>query len=454
MAANAESGGQAPVSGQTPTTGQAPASRRPSSSGHEPAESHQPTSELIQEMGSRFERDIIELRRHFHRHPELSAHEVNTSARLRAELDDMGVSYRIVEGPRPAGFTDERKDFIGTGIIATIRGEAPGAYDESGTPAKRIALRTDIDALPITERTEVPFASENQGVMHACGHDCHMAMMLGTVRMLQELRPLLRGEVRIIFQPAEEISIGARDMIAAGALDGVDALYGAHIWSEVKAGTVSCEAGPRMANTDWFRIDIEGVSAHGSMPHKGVDAIVVAAEIIDSLQVLVSRRTSPFEPVVITVGEIHGGTARNIMAGSAYLTGTIRTWHRSVRERMLDRMERIAGKTAHAFGANLEFSFEEGNPGVVNDAACAAAAREAVVKVLGEDALAEYEGTLAGEDFAEYQAYVPSVFAFIGTNNPDVGADYPQHSCYYTIDESVLAKGSMVAAQWACDMLE
>ena len=332
----------------------------------------------------------------------------------------------------------------------TIRGEAPGAYDAQGNPVRRIALRTDIDALPIRERTEAEFASVNEGVMHACGHDCHMAMMLGAVRMLNDMRDRLRGEVRIIFQPAEEISIGARDMIAAGALEGVDALYGAHIWSEVPAGTISCEPGPRMAYTDWFRIDIEGASAHGSMPHKGVDAIVIACEIVDALQVIVSRRISPFEPVVITVGEIHGGTARNIMAGSAYLTGTVRTWHKSVRDQIADRMERAAGKTAHAFGAHLDFSFEAGNPGVVNDVECAEIARQAVVDTLGEEAVGTYEGTLAGEDFAEYQRHVPSVFVFVGTNNPEIGAEHPQHSCYYTVDESVLIRGSMVAAQWAC----
>ena len=411
-------------------------------------------AELIREMGARYEDEIIALRRHFHQHPEVGAHEVETSKYVRGQLDALGVPYRLVEGHRPYPEQDGRDTFIGTGIIATIRGEALGAYDADGKPAKRIALRTDMDALHVTERTELEFASQNEGVMHACGHDCHMAMMLGAVRMLMELRNRLKGEVRVIFQPAEEISIGARDMIAAGALEGVDAIYGAHIWSEVDAGVVSCEAGPRMAFTDWFRIDIEGVSAHGSMPHKGVDAIVIAAEIVDALQVIVSRRTSPFEPVVITVGEIHGGTARNVMAGSAYLTGTLRTWHSSVRDRLIDRIERVAGKTSHAFGAEVRFSFEEGNPSVVNDPACSEAARKAVEEVLGEGAIGLYEGTLAGEDYAEYLQHVPGVFVFVGTNNPDIGAVHPQHSCYYTVDESVLVKGSMVAAQWACDMLE
>ena len=410
-------------------------------------------AEAIRQLGTEYEQQIIAWRRHFHQHPEVSAHEVETSRFIRKELDKLGVPYRVVEGPRPLEYADERREFIGTGIIATIKGTAPDAYQPDGTPTRRIALRTDMDALPIQEETDFPFKSENLGVMHACGHDCHMAMMLGAVNMLWQLRRHLHGEVRVIFQPAEEISIGARDMIAAGALDGVEAIYGAHIWSEVDAGTISCEPGPRMANTDWFRIDIKGVSAHGSMPHKGVDAIVVACEIVDSLQVLVSRRTSPFEPVVVTVGEIHGGTARNIMAGNAYLTGTLRTWHRHVRDRIVDQMERIAGKTSHAFGADISFSLEEGNHSVVNDPIYSAVARDAVTQVLDEDAVGEYEGTLAGEDFAEYLQIVPGEFVFVGTRNPEVGAVYPQHSCYYTIDESMLVKGAMVTTQWACNML-
>ncbi|MGI6590249.1 MAG: amidohydrolase [Eggerthellaceae bacterium] len=410
-------------------------------------------TEKIRTLAAQYGDQIIAWRRYFHQHPELSAHEIETSQFICNELDRLHLPYRRVQGKRPAAYSEEREDFIGTGIIATIEGEADGAYDKDGKPTRRIALRCDMDALPINERTGVPYASQNHGVMHACGHDCHMAMMLGAVNILWQLRPYLRGEVRVLFQPAEEISIGARDMIAAGALDGVEAIYGAHIWSEVDSGTISCEPGLRMANTDWFRIDIEGVSAHGSMPHKGVDAIVVAAEIIDSLQVLVSRRTSPFEPVVITVGEIHGGTARNIMAGSAYLTGTLRTWHSDIRKEIIDRMERIAGKTSHAFGADIKFSMEKGNSCVVNDPRYAAVAHDAVARVLGTDAVGSYEGTLAGEDFAEYLQKVPGVFVFVGTRNQEAGAVHPQHSCFYTVDENMLAKGSMVTAQWACDML-
>ncbi len=411
------------------------------------------TAERIIKFGAELEPEIIELRRHFHRYPELSAHEIETSKFICEKLDELGVPYERIRGAHPEGTCQERSEFIGTGIVATIRGAAPGAYNADGTPAKRVALRTDMDALPVTEKTEVEYISQNPGVMHACGHDCHMAIMLGAVKMLNELRDSLKGEVRVIFQPAEEISIGARDMIAAGVLDGVDAVYGQHIWSEFADGMISCEPGRRMANTDWFRIDIEGVSAHGSMPHKGVDAIVVACEIVEALQVLVSRRISPFEPTVLTVGEIHGGTARNIMAGKAYITGTVRTWNSKTRAMVQDKLERISGKTAHAFGAHLNFSYEAGNPAVINDEECAEQARLATEAVLGSDAIGTYEGTLAGEDFAEYMQHVPGVFVFLGTNNPDIGAVHPQHSCYYTIDENMLVKGSMVAAQWACQML-
>ncbi len=412
------------------------------------------TAQVIRELGQEFEPDIIAMRRHFHRHPELSAQETETSNYICEQLERMGVEYERVQGPRNVVAADGRREHIGTGIIATIRGQAPGAYDAKGHPAMRVALRTDIDALPITELTEAEYASENEGIMHACGHDCHIAMMIGAIRMLMEVRDRLCGEVRVLFQPAEEISIGAKDMIDAGALEGVSAIYGAHIWSEVDAGLFSCEAGPRMANTDWFRIDIDGASAHGSMPHKGVDAVVIAAEIIDAIQVLVSRRVSPFEPVAVTIGEVHGGTARNIMAGSAWLAGTMRTWHQDVRERMRVLLEAMAQRTAEVFGAEITFDFTEGNPGVVNDAVLASAAKQAIHDVLGEGATCDYEGTLAGEDFAEYQQAIPGVFVFVGTRNPELGAVYPQHSCYFTIDESVLVRGSMVAAQWACVMLE
>lgn len=456
-------------------------------------------TQRVQEMASQIEPYLVEKRRFFHAHPELSGEEVNTTAAIAAQLDAIGVEYfypnSFEPGLAPAGFVENehlaamkqagrafvRSDSTKTqtadadlsgaqqqestesqetttinpksGLIVTIKGEAPDAYDAQGRPRHRIALRSDIDALPIVEKTNAPYASQNEGAMHACGHDCHIAMMLGAIRILHELRAYLRGEVRIIFQPAEEISIGSRRMIAAGALDGVESIYGAHIWSEVDAGTVSIESGPRMANTDWFRVDVSGSSAHGAMPHKGVDAIVVGAAIIEALQVVVSRDVSPFDPVVLTIGEFHGGVARNVMAGTSYLTGTVRSFDPKVREFLRERMEFMVHHVARSYSAKAEFEWQPGNSALINDKKCAKRAIKSAVKVLGEDALAKYEGTLSGEDFSEYLRVVSGVFVFVGGRNPEKGADHPQHSCFYEVDESVLVKGSKLAAQYAFDFL-
>ena len=399
---------------------------------------NQDVTQQIREYGSEFEPYVIEKRRYFHAHPELSMKEFKTSDAIAAELDKMGVSYM-----RP----------YETGLIVTIKGQTPDAFDENGKPHHCLVLRSDIDALPVQERTGAPYASQNEGVMHACGHDCHIAMMLGAIKILESIKDKLRGEVRVIFQPAEEISIGSKKMIAAGALEGAESIYGAHIWSEVKAGTISAEAGPRMANTDWFRIDITGSSAHGAMPHKGVDAVVVGSALVEALQVVVSRDVSPFEPVVLTIGEFHAGVARNVMAGSAYLTGTVRSFNPNLRVDLKGRLDRIVQLVANSFGAEATFDWTPGNAALINDEACAQRAQRAISKVLDPEALASYEGTLSGEDFSEYLRLVPGVFVFIGARNPDVGAEYPQHSCFYDVDESVLIKGSMVAAQYAFDFL-
>ncbi len=397
------------------------------------------TTATIQQLAAAYEPYIIERRRHFHKHPELSLQEFQTTEDIARELDAMGIPYE-----RP----------LETGLIATLRGTAPDAYDANGTPRRRILLRADIDALPVTERTDEEFASVNEGVMHACGHDCHIAMMLGTLRILHDLTDALHGEVRIVFQPSEENGSGAKMMVAAGACEGVDGAFAMHIWSEVDAGTVSCEPGPRMANTDWFRIDIEGTSCHGAMPQRGADAIIAAAEIVNNLQTIVSRDLSPYEPAVVTVGELHGGTARNVIAGSAYLTGTVRTYSDSVHDIMPTLIERICTHTAMALGAEAKLTdYTIANYKVENDAAASARCRRAVEEVLGTEGIGSYRGTLSGEDFSEYLHEVPGVLAFVGCRNPAIGATWAQHSCYYKVDESVLARGSMVAAQYTIDFL-
>lgn len=393
----------------------------------------------IQRIAAEFEPYIIKQRRHFHRHPEPSLEEVRTTQDIANQLDAMNIPY---EQP------------LKTGLVATLRGTAADAYGPDGQPRRRILLRADIDALPVTERTGEEFASENEGLMHACGHDCHIAMMLGCLQVLRHMTDDLHGEVRIVFQPSEENGKGAKMMVAAGVCEGVDGAFAMHIWSEVDAGLVSCEAGPRMANTDWFKVDITGTSCHGAMPQRGADAIMAATAIVNSLQTIVSRDLSPYEPAVVTVGEIHGGTARNVIAGSAYLAGTVRTYSDTAHHLMPGLIERIATHTAAALGAEAVLTdYTIANYKVENDPASSERCTTAVSRVLGDDAIGRYQGTLSGEDFSEYLSQVPGVLAFVGTRNAAIGATFAQHSCYYKVDESVLAKGSMLAAQYAVDFL-
>ena len=393
----------------------------------------------IQDIAAEFEPYIIKQRRHFHKHPELSLAEERTTSDIANQLDAMNIPYE-----RP----------LKTGLVATLRGTAPDAYREDGTPRRRILLRADIDALPVTEQTGEEFASVNEGCMHACGHDCHIAMMLGTLQILRHMTDDIHGEIRIVFQPSEENGQGAKLMIGTGVLDGVDGAYAAHIWSEVDAGTVSCEPGPRMANTDWFRIDVRGTSCHGAMPQRGADAVMAAAEIVNALQTIVSREISPYEPAVVTVGEIHGGTARNVIAGSAYLTGTVRTYSDTAHQMMPELIKRIVTHTAMALGAEAELTdYTVANLKVENEPASAQRGRDALVKVLGEQAVGAYRGTLSGEDFSAYLQELPGALAFVGCRNPQIGATFAQHSCFYKVDETVLARGSMFAAQYAIDFL-
>ncbi len=382
---------------------------------------------------------VIDRRRWYHAHPEIAYEERATTEQICADLDALSIPYA-----RPTA----------TGVVATLRGEAPDAYDENGQPRRRLMLRADIDALPVTEETGEPFCSVNEGRMHACGHDCHVAMLLGAARLLRGLTDELRGEVRLVFQPAEEGGNGSKTMIEAGVLDGVDGVYGTHIWSDVAAGKVSVEAGPRMAATDWWRIDVTGRSAHGAMPNQGADAVLAGAAIVESLQAIVSRNMSPFEPAVVTVGQFHGGTARNVMAGRAWMEGTVRTFHEDAHERIPKLMERMAGEVAAAFGCTARLSYEVAHSTVVNTPEASERAARAACEVLGADALTRYQGSMPGEDFSEYLRRRPGVFVFLGSGTADPsGRVWPQHSSHYDPDESVLVRGSMLAAQYAVDFL-
>ena len=396
-------------------------------------------TELIQKLAEQAEPYIVKQRRHFHKHPEPSLAEFETTETIARELDAMGIPYE-----RP----------LETGLVATLRGTAADAYGANGEPRRRLLLRADIDALHVTEQTGLDFASVNEGYMHACGHDCHIAMLLGALKVLSQMTDELHGEVRAVFQPSEENGSGAKMMIAADVCDGVDGAFAQHIWSEVDAGTVSCEPGDRMANTDWFRIDVRGASCHGAMPQRGHDAVVAGAQIVSALQTLVAREMSPYDPAVVTVGEFHGGTAKNVIAGTAYLTGTVRTYSSEAHDAMPGLIERVAQNTAQAVGCTAKLTdYTIANYKVENEPVAAERCRRAVVECLDEAAVGSYRGTLSGEDFSEYLHQVPGMLAFLGCRNEALGATHPQHSCFYTVDESVLVKGAMLSAQYAVDFL-
>lgn len=372
----------------------------------------------------------VEMRRWFHQHPEKSEHEVETAKKIREELDRMGVKWR------QCGHE--------TGTLAVIEGKAP---------SKCILLRGDIDGLSVTEATGLPFASKNPGYMHACGHDNHISMMLTATAMLNEIKDQLQGRVVLVFQPAEEVGTGAKAMIEDGALEGVDACFSQHVWWNLPAGYLGLCRGASFAAGDRFEINITGKSGHGAEPESTHDASIMAAAIVQNLQTIVSRETSPVDTCVVTVGTIESGSRWNVISGKARLTGTVRTYSPDVQKQVPERMRRIAGCTAEALGGKAEVIYEELVPATINDEGMLEVVKGAGEKLLGAERVAFVKPTMGGEDFAYFMQKVPGVMAFYGINNPECGACYPQHHEKYTVDESVLVKGAALYVQVALSYL-
>ncbi len=383
-------------------------------------------TELMQKYGD-FQ---VTMRRHFHQHPEVSGKEYETSRRVQEELARAGIPFVQVG--------------LETGIVATIKGAHPG---------KTFMLRGDMDALEVLELTDCPFASENKGVMHACGHDCHTSMLLTAALMLNDIKDELHGTVKLFFQPAEETARGAKAMIEGGALDGVDACFGMHVWSDIPAGKVSLEPGPRMASGDLFKIHVKGKGGHGAQPHLCVDAVVVGAAIVQNLQSIVSRETPPTETAVVSTGIFQSGTRFNVIAETAYLEGTTRCFNPEIRAKFPEQITRIAGETARAFGATAEVEYIPHVPPTVNDAHINALALSAAESIFGEGCEAQYGRTMGGEDFAYFTEKVPGAMCFLGVRNAELDAVYPQHSGKYKVDESVLVKGAALYVQTALNFL-
>lgn len=363
-------------------------------------------------------------------YPELSFQEFETIKTIKQELDAMGVAYEQVHP---------------TGVVARIDGKGPG---------KTVALRSDIDALSVTEKNACEYKSKVDGVMHACGHDAHTAINLGAVKIVNELKGDFNGCVLFIFQPAEELADGAKAILESGNwFDEVDNVFGLHVWNSLDAGKVSLEEGPRMSSADMFEIKVHGKSSHGSQPQAGVDASVVAASILMNLQSLVSREYSPLEPVVITIGTINSGTRFNIVSGYAEMTGTSRYFSLEIEGNIVEKMRRVIEEIAQSFGATAELDYHFKTPPLINDKESSARAIAAAKKAIGEDAIERYPMSTGGEDFGYYLKKAPGCFGFLGTRNMEKGYGESHHNDRFDIDDSVLWMGSALYAQYAIDFL-
>jgi len=378
---------------------------------------------------------MIRVRRHLHRYPELSFKERETGRFIAKELRDMGLKVR--------------HPFSGTGVLATLEsGKLGGA---GGV----VALRADMDALPVQEETGLPFASRNPGAMHACGHDAHMAALLGAAQILYERRRELRGGVRFLFQPAEEtIPGGAKGMIACGALKGVSVIFGLHVDPVLPTGTIGTKSGVLLAQADDFDLTIIGKGGHAARPHTSVDAIVVSSLVIQALQTIVSRRINPVTPAVVTVGRISGGTKHNIIADRVLMQGTCRSLDAGTAKKLKGSVGQIARDIARASGATSLFKYTTGYPPLINPERETRFAREALGNLLGKkNVLSLPEPLMGGEDFTYYLKRVRGTFLRLGIRNAKLGSTFPWHHSKFMVDEEAIPIGAAALAHLALEYL-
>lgn len=396
-----------------------------------------PTARLIDEAIGRHEPEIIKLRRFLHMNPELGNREFETARTIAGKLISLGL--------------ETRTGVAKTGVVGLLRGEQPGPT---------VALRADMDALPIQEMTDVPFRSLNPGVMHACGHDIHMAVALGTAMVLNEMKDRIRGNIKFIFQPAEEgpppgEEGGASLMIREGVLvdPRVSAIFGLHVWNE-NVGRILFSPGNIMAASDGFQIVVKGKSAHGARPQDGVDAVLVASHIVTALQSVVARSLDPTHPAVLTVGRIEGGTRANIIADKVTLEGTVRTLSDAGRKKIPALMENIAKGIAGSFGASAVLDYRFNTPAVYNHPELARTMLPSLVRALGKDRVLDLEPQMVAEDFAFYAQKIPGLFFFLGVKNPAQTKAAALHTPLFNPDERSIAVGIRVMCHLLLDALE
>jgi amidohydrolase len=370
---------------------------------------------------------LVEWRRDFHRHPELAFEERRTSDVIRAFLESLGIEVRACGR---------------TGLRGVLEGRKRG---------RTVALRADMDALPVAEIAEHDYASENPGVMHACGHDGHMAILMGAAKLLAARRDALAGNVVFLFQPSEESPPGgARLMIGEGALDGVDRVFGLHLWQPLPTGVVGLRAGPSMAQADDFKVVIQGRGGHASQPNRTVDPVVVAAHLVVAAQTIASRFANPLDPVVVSFTTIHGGLIHNVIPDSVTMTGTVRTLDLETQRAVKQRLGEVCESTCALFGASAAFTYNEGYAPVVNDPAMVDLVRRVAARELGGDAVTTVEPVMGGEDFAYYLQRVPGAFALLGMGD---GRPHPHHNARFDIDERALPIGVRLMTSVALEMI-
>jgi len=381
---------------------------------------------MLQEA-MRLKDELAAIRRHLHRYPELSLKETETAAFVARELAKLGLDARTGVG--------------GHGVVADLAGKLPG---------RTIALRADMDALPIQEETDLEFRSERPGVMHACGHDAHTAILLGAAKLLARMADRLRGTVRFIFQPAEEVNAGAKAMIEDGALDGVEEIYGLHNLPTLPAGRIAACAGPMMGSVDRLEIDLEGKGGHGAIPDRCVDPIVCASNIVMALQTIASRELSPFDPAVVTIGSLRAGDANNVIPHRAELTGTIRTFDPRVKRLMPERVERLVRQIAAGYRCEAEVRVINQTPVLVNHEAQFRLVSEAADETIGPENRGPAAPTMAGEDFSVYLEHVPGCFFWLGSGPAENAEEaYGLHHPKFVLNEDCMPYGAALLANIA-----
>ncbi len=377
---------------------------------------------------------LIAWRRDFHQHPELGFQEYRTADIVARHLNALGIEVRTGVGK--------------TGVVGIIEGNSPGPV---------VLLRFDMDALPITEATGLPFASEYDGRMHACGHDGHTAIGLGVAELLSLTRESWRGTVKLLFQPAEEGLGGAKATIQDGVLEHPtpSAAFALHLWNQFPLGKLVVQPGPLMAAADHFTITITGHGGHGAVPEDTVDALLVGAQAVSALHHIISRNISPHDTAVLSIGRFHAGGAFNVIAEQAYLEGTLRTFHPAVRDRLIHRMEEVLQGVAAAYGAtaSLEINEEEFTPAVINDETMAAIAHEAAKRIVPEEQIVQIKPIMVSEDMAEIMNRVPGCYILLGAE-PAGGAKGPHHNPRFDIHEDALPIAAAVMAAIATDYLQ